>query len=170
MGRESNVLAFLRRYLKMVAHCGAEISKPRIAFHWTAPENFESIAGSNLRVPAGVGKNGAAFGHGIYVAPNFRDFHKDFGKGTSVAFMCLVLTGRQEVRRPRSEKRGVLELSKEFDSIRGLLSDRPCETWVIPTADLVLPCFLVDELARKAAAETLDSVIKFICESGHFGS
>lgn len=166
--RKANVEPFLRRYSQMVECCGTKASKPRIAFHWTASENFASIADSNFRVPDGVGKNGAAFGHGIYVAPNFRDFREDFSKGTSVALMCLVLTGRQEVRRPRSEARCVLELSDEFDSIRGLLSNRPCETWVLPTADLVLPCFLVDELARKEAAETLNAVIELVCESCQF--
>lgn len=165
--RRANVLAFLRRYIDMVACCGADLSRPRIAFHWTAEENFQSIADSNLHVPDGINfkrKNGAAFGNGIYVAPRFRDFREDFSNGASVALMCLVITGRQQVRRPRSEARGVLQLPAEFDSIRGLLSNRACETWVLPEADLILPCFLVDELALQESCEVLRAVINLICE------
>eukprot|EP00746_Dinoflagellata_sp_MGD_P010792 gnl/MRDRNA2_/MRDRNA2_122423_c0_seq1.p1 gnl/MRDRNA2_/MRDRNA2_122423_c0~~gnl/MRDRNA2_/MRDRNA2_122423_c0_seq1.p1 ORF type:complete len:418 (+),score=63.45 gnl/MRDRNA2_/MRDRNA2_122423_c0_seq1:130-1383(+) len=162
-----NAMLFSLRYLRMVRQRGADISTPRIAFHWTAESNFRSIAESNLRVPDGIDvrrKNGAAFGHGIYTCPDFRTAKEDFSHGTSSCFMCLVLTGRQQIRQPRSEKRGILDLPAEFDSIRGRLSLRPCDTWVLPEADMVLPCFLVDELALKEATLVLRAVISLLCE------
>mmetsp|Transcript_6210 Transcript_6210/g.11280 ORF Transcript_6210/g.11280 Transcript_6210/m.11280 type:complete len:305 (-) Transcript_6210:124-1038(-) len=164
----NNALAFLKRHAQMLARCGPQLSMPRIAFHWTAEANLQSIAETNLRVPDGANlkrKNGAAFGHGIYLAPRFRDFREDFSNGASVAVMALVITGRQQVRRPRSEARGVLELPDDFDSVRGFVSNRPCETWVLPEADLVLPCFLVDELALQEATEVLQAVIHLISAS-----
>lgn len=162
-----NAMLFALRYLRMVHQRGAEISTPQIAFHWTAESNFQSIVESNLRVPDGVDvrrKHGAAFGHGIYTCPDFRTAKEDFSHGTSSCFMCLVLTGRQQVRQPRSEKRGILDLPAEFDSIRGRLSLRPCDTWVLPEADMVLPCFLVDELALKEATVVLRAVISLLRE------
>eukprot|EP00969_Alexandrium_andersonii_P144537 6391437-Alexandrium_andersonii.AAC.1 len=33
----------------------------------------------------------------------------------------------------------------------GRLPGRPCDTWVFPASDQVMPCFLVDELALPQA-------------------
>lgn len=154
---EDNALLFVARYARMLKERGPQAAKPRVAYHWTAEANFQSIAESNLRVPDGAGvkkKHGAAFGRGIYTSPDFRFAREDFSYGASATFMCLVLTGKQEHRYPRSQS-SLAALTQGCDSVTGRLPGRPCDTWVFPASDQVLPCFLVDEVALPEALAAL---------------
>jgi hypothetical protein len=68
-------LAFVRRYLRMVAELGPERAQPRAVFHGTSASNFESIIQGNLRVPDGAtvlsASGRSTYGFGIYVSTSF---------------------------------------------------------------------------------------------------
>lgn len=163
---EDNALLFVARFARMLAQRGPEAAAPKVAFHWTAEANFQSIAESNLRVPDGASikkKHGAAFGRGIYASPDFRFAKEDFSYGASATFMCLVLIGKQEYRQPRSHNNS-RDISHEFDSVKGRMPGRHSDTWVLPESEQVLPCFLVDEVALGPASDALRRAIALLRE------
>ncbi|CAJ1400626.1 unnamed protein product [Effrenium voratum] len=164
-----NTLAFLRRYRKFVKQLGSELALPQVTFHWTAEENFQSIVESNLKVPnadsSGVKKkHGAAFGRGIYTAPDYKMAKEDFSYGASTTFACLAITGRQMTRQ-HGKGHGLSDCrGADFESVVGRLPGRNCVTWVLPSSDQILPCFLVDEVAIPAAVAKLREAILLIRE------
>eukprot|EP00933_Yihiella_yeosuensis_P002016 TRINITY_DN10331_c0_g1_i2.p1 TRINITY_DN10331_c0_g1~~TRINITY_DN10331_c0_g1_i2.p1 ORF type:complete len:681 (+),score=154.22 TRINITY_DN10331_c0_g1_i2:45-2045(+) len=164
--REDNALLFVARYVQMLRRRGSDIAVPRVAFHWTAESNFQSIVDSTLRVPDGANvkkKHGAAFGPGIYTSPDFHFAKEDFSYGAVATFMCLGLPGKQLHRQPGSKKNH-LGMPQGFDSVVGRLPGRPCDTWVFPEVDQLLPCFLVDELALHDASKILLEASKILTE------
>ena len=61
--------AFVKRQRRLQLRLGADHAQTRVAYHWTAEDNFESIVQTNLKVPDpeanGIKKkHGAAFGRG----------------------------------------------------------------------------------------------------------
>lgn len=163
-----NALRFVARYRRFVKDIGDEAACPRITFHWTAEENFQSIVESNLKVPnreAGIKqRHGAAFGRGIYTCPDFKMAKEDFSYGASATFVCLVLVGRQ-LTRHHGKGHGLSECrGEDFDSVLGRLPSRYCGTWVLPESDQILPCFLIDEVAISAALEKLREAIALLRE------
>eukprot|EP00929_Paragymnodinium_shiwhaense_P070962 TRINITY_DN36045_c0_g1_i2.p1 TRINITY_DN36045_c0_g1~~TRINITY_DN36045_c0_g1_i2.p1 ORF type:complete len:977 (-),score=131.76 TRINITY_DN36045_c0_g1_i2:137-3067(-) len=163
---EDNALLFLARLVQMLRERPAEEAAPQIAYHWTAESNFQSIAESNLRVPDGANvkkKHGAAFGRGIYCSPDFHFAREDFSYGASATFLCLVLPGKQMHRNP-GQARNQQDLPRGFDSVKGRVPGRPCDTWVLPSSEQVLPCYLVDELALPDALRVVRAAIALLCE------
>jgi len=162
-------MAFVMRYCRMVLGAGADMARPRVTYHWTAEENFQSIVETNLRVPNpetnGVKKkHGAAFGRGVYTCPDFKMAKEDFSYGAAATFVCLCLPGRQRVRR-HSPGQGLKECKgKSFDSVIGLLPNRYVHTWVFPESSQLLPCFLVDEIAIPAALAVLKQAMQIFHE------
>mmetsp|Transcript_22991 Transcript_22991/g.42305 ORF Transcript_22991/g.42305 Transcript_22991/m.42305 type:complete len:999 (-) Transcript_22991:7-3003(-) len=161
-------LAFTTRYCRLLRDCGPEVAAPRVTYHWTAEENFQSIVETNLRVPdpaTGVKKkHGAAFGRGIYTCPDLKMAREDFAYGASATFVCLALPGRQK-RRQHGRGHGLKECrGAGFDSVVGHLPNRYVDTWVFPESAQLLPCFLVDELAVPSALNVLRQAIRLIQE------
>jgi len=168
-----SAVRFVARHRRLAREHGPEVACPRVTFHWTAEENFQSIVESNLRVPdrpaafSGGGsadaetgaavkrRHGAAFGRGIYTCPDYRMAREDFAYGARATFVCLALPGRQRVRQHRPRQGHLACGGADFDSVVGKLPGRYVDTWVFPDSDLLLPCFLVDEVAIPAAVEKL---------------
>ncbi|CAE8584288.1 unnamed protein product [Polarella glacialis] len=157
---------FVRRHARMLRQRGPELALPRVTYHWTAEENFNSIIEQNLLVPDGETvkkKHGAALGRGVYTCPDFRFAQEDFSYGAPACFVCLVLLGRQEERHVRDKAKYSAKaqgVDSGFDSITGRLPGRYVDTWVLPDSDLLLPCFLVDELALREALIAITAVVR----------
>lgn len=161
-------LRFVARFRRMARERGHEAAVPRITFHWTAEENFWSIVEKNLMVPDGQNvkrKHGAALGRGVYTCPDFRFAKEDFSYGARACFLCLALVGRQQERLVHGGQKD-LGVEAGFDSVKGRLPGRYVDTWVLPESDLLLPCFLVDELALRDARLAAQAAIKVLQERG----
>lgn len=160
------VTRFTERHRRLAIKRGLECARPRIVYHWTRAEHFESITRTGLRVPDGQTvkiKHGSSFGNGIYCSPEFRYGREMFSYGTDCAFICLVLPGKQLFGKPPADGSGFDASGDEgWDSSVGREGQRGVDEWILFRNDQVLTCFLVDQLGTLAAKDALHHAIKIL--------
>merc|ERR1712232_637062 len=158
------VAALVDMHRQLVERRGLELAAPRVVFHWTQEQNFNSIIETGLRVPDGAAvtiSHGSSFGNGIYVSPDFRYGKELFAYGAPAAFMCLALPGKQHFGKPPA---GIASLhapgNDGYDSVVGREGQRGVDEWVFFNSSQLLPCFLVDRLGLIPAKEAAAAAIR----------
>jgi len=125
----------------------------KILYHWTKPDNFESILDKNLVVPGNHGVevvNGSALGVGIYASNSFT-YGQTYGVGAREAIMVLGLLA------PNDKPLGKDRSMETYSNYRVSLS-RYC----FFKSELVLPLFLTSNENRFEQEKVAKIIIELL--------